>query len=136
MLSFLPASCPAPGWVYGGVCGDPKGGSTGQLIHTVLFPVHHLWDGESSTSACNTMLCFMLRNKTVPPGWGPAVAPFCLQQEGSDVTGRAPDWEGVTRATLNRIFHFKTEGKRFLLLLGQSRAHEGASKSQGDGGDV
>lgn len=118
--------------MHGGVCGDPKGGNTGQLIHTMLFPIYHLRDGESSKSVCSTMLCFTLRNKPVPPGWGPAVAPLYLQQEGS----RAPGWQGVTRATLNHVFHFKTKGKRFVLLLGQSRSREGASKSQGGGGDV
>lgn len=78
-------------------CGDPKGGNTGQLIRTLLFPACHLWDGEISLSVCSTMLCFMLRNKPVPAGWGPAVAPFHLHQEGSDVMGRAVGCEGVTR---------------------------------------
>lgn len=27
------------GGMRGGVCGDPAGGNTGQLIHTMLFPV-------------------------------------------------------------------------------------------------
>lgn len=40
----------------------------------------------------------------------------------------------MTRATLNHVFHFKTEGRRSLLLLGQLRIHEGASKSWGWGG--
>lgn len=131
VLGFLPAFFSMPVGMYGGICGDLKGSSTGQLIHTMPFPGCHLWDGENSKSACGTMLSFMLRNKPVPPGWGPAAAPFCLQQEGSDATVRALGREVVTRATLNRVFHFKTEGKRFLLLLGQSRTLEGASKIQG-----
>lgn len=98
--------------------GDPKGGNTGQLIHTVLFLVCHLWDGESSTPACSTVLCFILRNKPVPPGWWPAIAPFCLQQEGSHVTGRAPDQEGVTRAMLNHIFSLQNRRKNVSFALG------------------
>lgn len=131
MLSFLPAFCPMPGGMRGGTCGDPKGGNTGQWIRTLLFPAYHLWDGKSRMSACSTMLCFMLRNKPVPAGWGSTAAPFCLQEESSNVMGRAVGWEGVSRGTLNRVLHFRAEGRRFLLLLGQPRTHAGASKSHG-----
>lgn len=59
VLGFLPV----PGWMCGAVCGNPKGGNTGQLVHTVLFSACSPWDRESSEYPCSATFFFMLRNK-------------------------------------------------------------------------
>jgi len=99
-------------------------------LHTLCFSLS-VTSGMERVASLLVAPCFVLRNDPVPPGWGPAVAPFYWQQNGSDATGRAPGREGVTRAMPNHACRFKIEGKRFPLLLGQSRTCEGASKSQG-----